>query len=247
MYAIIVDEESTCCEALTNLIKEHCPDIYVLNCCPSAYNALNTIQQYQPSLLFLTIEMTGMNGFELLNQLPVIAFNIIFMSKEERYRTTANQYNPLDYLLKPISSQALETAAQKARAHYQKPLIEQLQKLYQKINHLSNHCQMALPTLEGLQMINIDNIIYCESESNYTRLFLKNKQKIVISKTLKDIEELLHHYSFIRVHHSYLVNINEIDKYIKGDGGYLIMNDGSEIFVSRNKREILVKKLIQNK
>ena len=124
---------------------------------------------------------------------------------------------------------------------------DQIELLLQKVNHLYNHSQIALPTFEGLQMVNIDNIISCASNSNYTKVYLKKGQKLVVSKTLGDIVEMLQDYAFIRVHHSYLVNINEIHKYIKTDGGHLVMTDGSTIDVSRHKRELLIKKLTHHK
>ena len=132
---------------------------------------------------------------------------------------------------------------QKVRHRAEDRLHEQLARLIQKIDRQSHHGQIALPTFEGLQMVNIDNIISCASDSNYTKLHLKKGQKLVVSKTLGDVEELLKEYAFIRVHHSYLVNIHEIDKYSKVDGGHLIMSDGSIIDVSRHKRELLVKTL----
>jgi two-component system, LytTR family, response regulator len=116
--------------------------------------------------------------------------------------------------------------------------------LFQKMNRVSTPVgKIALPTMEGFQMITIDSIISCDSDSNYTIIRLKNKEKLVVSRTLKDVEELLEEHSFVRVHHSYLVNLNEISKYVKGEGGYLVMSDGSSIDVSRSKKDVLLKKL----
>jgi two-component system LytT family response regulator len=123
-------------------------------------------------------------------------------------------------------------------------LPQQIEILLQKLNHPTIPInKIAIPTMEGLQMLFVENIISCSSDSNYTTLFLKNKQKIIASRTLKEIEEMLEDYSFLRVHHSYLINLNEIEKYIKGDGGYLIMSDGTNIDVSRSRKEMLIKKL----
>ena len=124
----------------------------------------------------------------------------------------------------------------------------QLEILMQKIHSPSAAMnRLAMPTMEGLQMIQIDSIISCESDSNYTILRLKANKKLVASSTLKEIEELLEEYSFVRVHRCYLVNLNEIEKYLKGEGGYLVMTDGSTIDVSRSKKEVLLKKLLPNK
>ncbi|HEY6954095.1 MAG TPA: LytTR family DNA-binding domain-containing protein, partial [Flavisolibacter sp.] len=129
----------------------------------------------------------------------------------------------------------------------QKPIEQQLHLLLQRIQHPSAVTKIALPTMEGLQMISIDSIISCESESNYTVVFLHNKRKIVVSRTLKEIEELLEDYTMLRVHRCYLVNLNEVEKYIKGEGGYLIMSDGSTIDVSKSRKELLMQKLQPSK
>jgi len=128
------------------------------------------------------------------------------------------------------------------------PLPQQIEVLLQKLNHPTVAVnKIAIPTMEGLQMILIETIISCASDSNYTILYLKNRQKIIASRTLKDIEEMLEDYSFVRVHHSYLVNLNEVEKYIKGEGGYLLMSDKTTVDVSRSRKEILLKKLQPNK
>jgi len=138
----------------------------------------------------------------------------------------------------------LNSAVQKAAQRMKHPVSQQIEILLEKINHPARHItKIAIPTMEGLQMVFVESIINCTSDSNYTILFLKNKQKIIASRTLKEIEEMLDDYSFIRVHHSYLVNINEVEKYIKGEGGYLIMSDGTTVDVSRSRKEMLLKKL----
>jgi len=127
-------------------------------------------------------------------------------------------------------------------------LTQQLELLLEKVNHPSAILRkIAMPTMEGLQMILVNSIISCESDSNYTILLLKEKQKLIVSRTLKEVEEMLEDHSFLRVHHSYIVNLNEISKYVKGEGGYLVMSDGSHIDVSRSRKESLLKKLLNNK
>jgi two-component system LytT family response regulator len=150
----------------------------------------------------------------------------------------------LDYLLKPIDREELQVAVRKAVHRLQNPLPQQLQILLQKLHQPPHQVnQIALPTMEGLQLVPLESIISCASSSNYTIISLKENQKITVSRTLKEIEEMLEDYLFMRVHHSYLVNLNEIRKYIKGEGGNLIMSDGSGIDVSRSKKEQLLKKL----
>jgi two-component system LytT family response regulator len=150
--------------------------------------------------------------------------------------------------LKPVDREELKRAVQKAEDRVQVPIPQQLQLLLEKLKQPTQPIsKIALPTIEGLQMIAIDNIIYCESDDNYTRIFLKNKKKLLVTRSLKELEEMLESYSFLRIHRSYLANLNETEKYIKGEGGYLIMSDGSHIDVSKNRKELLLQKLRPSK
>jgi two-component system LytT family response regulator len=149
--------------------------------------------------------------------------------------------------LKPIDREELQKAVQKAIQRQAHPLPQQIDILLKKLHQPSTISKVALPTMEGLQMIAVDSIISCAAENNYTIFFLKNNKKIIASRLLKDVEEMLSDYSFARVHNSYLVNLNEIEKYVKGEGGYLIMSDGSSVDVSRSRKENLLKKLSQGK
>ena len=188
--------------------------------------------------------MPGMNGFEMLQRLPAINFSVIFTTSYDQYAIKAIKFSALDYLLKPVDKDDLQAAVKKAMHKSQETLPQQIEILLQKLDHPSISVnKIAIPTMEGLQMLFVENIIRCSSDSNYTILFLKNKQKVIASRTLKEIEEMLEDYPFLRVHHSYVVNLNEIEKYIKGDGGYLLMSDGSNIDVSRSRKEALIKKL----
>lgn len=242
--AVIVDDEPDCCEVLARLLERYCPEVKVAEICHSGEDALSAIKDQQPQILFLDIEMPNMNGFEMLGRLPVINFEIIFTTSYDQYAIKAIRFSALDYLLKPIDKDELQRAVQKVvhRAHHALP--EQFEILLQKFQlPVSSAQKIALPSMEGLQMIEVNSIISCASDSNYTIFHLKDKQKITISRTLKEIEEMLEEHSFLRVHHSHLVNLNEISKYIKGEGGYLIMSDNSMIDVSRSKKEMLLRKL----
>jgi two-component system LytT family response regulator len=242
--AIIIDDEPYCCEVIATLLKDS-PEVEVMAICNSASDALKAIRQYSPDLVFLDVEMPKMNGFEMLEQLPSVNFEIIFTTSYDQYALKAIRFSAIDYLLKPIDSEELQKALQKVIHRSQKPTAQQLEILMQKIHQPSTPInKIAMPTMDGLQMIAVDSIISCESDSNYTILQLKNKKKLIVSRTLKDIEELLEDHSFIRVHRCYLANMNEVEKYVKGEGGYLIMSDGTTIDVSRNKKELLLKKLL---
>jgi two-component system LytT family response regulator len=243
--AIIVDDEPLCCQVLQTLLQKYCPEVQVAAACHSAADALEHIKKQPPDLVFLDVEMPRMNGFQLLEQLPNPTFDLIFTTSYDQYALKAIRFSALDYLLKPIDREELQHAVRKAVGRRQNPIAAQLALLFQKVAHpATTITKIALPTLEGLQMVMVDQIITCRADGNYTVLLLKNKQKIVVSRTLKDIEELLEEYPFIRVHHSHMVNINEIHKYVRGEGGLVEMSDGSTVDVSRSRKEELLKKLL---
>ena len=248
LHAIIVDDEPNCCEVLSTLLQKYCSEVNITAVCYSGKEALQAIYEKQPDLVFLDVEMPKMNGFEMLERLQNINFDLIFTTSFDQYALKAIRYSAIDYLLKPIDREELQKAVQKVIQRSRKPLAQQLELLLQKVHHPAAILnKIALPTSEGLQMIPVDSIISCESDSNYTVLLLKNKQKAIVSRTLKEIEEMLEDQPFARVHHSHLVNLNEISKYVRGEGGYLVMSDGSTIDVSRSKKELLLKKLLPDK
>lgn len=248
LNAIIVDDEPHCCKTLDSLLKRYCPDVSIIATCANGVDALQAIRRLNPDLVFLDVEMPKMNGFEMLEQLHEINFHLIFVTSYDAYALKAIRFSAIDYLLKPVDREELQTAVQKVIKRMQAPLPEQLKIILEKIQHpASASNKIALPTMEGLQMIAVESIVVCEADDNYTTLMLKNNKKIVVSCTLKVIEELLEDHSFIRVHRSFVVNLQEIEKYVKGDGGYLVMSDGSEILISRNKKEELLKKLVSGR
>ena len=242
--ALVVDDEPYSCEALVELLAKHCPEVRVEKICHSGAEALIAIKGHSPQLLFLDIEMPRMNGFELLEKAGEVNFELIFTTSYDQYAIKAIRMSALDYLLKPIDREELEKAVQKVKLRLARPQAQQIEMLLQKLSNPSAPMmKIALPTMEGLQLVPIDSIIYCTSDSNYTTFILKGREKIIVSKTLKQVEEMLSECSFQRVHHSHLVNLNEISKYIRGEGGFLAMSDGSHVDVSRSRKESLMKKL----
>jgi two-component system LytT family response regulator len=240
--AMIVDDEPYCCEALSILLERYCPQINVTGSYHSGIDALMAIRQDRPQLLFLDIEMPRMNGFELLENIKELPLQLIFTTSYDQYAIKAIRFSALDYLLKPIDREELLRSVHKAEQRLFYPL--QIDMLFQKLQNPAHPFQkIAIPTMEGLQMVTVDTILFCTSDSNYTVLTLKDHQKIIASRTLKEIEELLEDHSFLRVHHSSVVNLNEVSKYVKGEGGYLVMSDNSSINVSRSRKEALLKKL----
>jgi len=244
LKAIVVDDEPNCTESLCTLLGRYCPEVELSAVCNSGASALKEISLHQPQLVFLDIEMPHMNGFELIDKLPEIKFDLIFTTSYDQYAIKAIKCSALDYLLKPIDREELKKAVQKVVHRQQPPLPQQLEILLERLHQpVTAHLRIAIPTMEGFQMIPIESIISCTSESNYTHFHLKNRQKITACRILKEIEEMLEGRCFVRVHNSYLVNINEIHKYVKGEGGYLVMSDETCIDVSRSRKELLLQRL----
>ena len=184
-----------------------------------------------------------MTGFEMLEQYVKIPFSVIFTTSYDQYAIKAIRFSALDYLLKPIDPKELVAAVTKIGQQNTSPSYEQFRMLMDQVLHKdSGFTKIAVPTTEGFELIPADQLVRCEAYDNYTHLFLKNKTKIVACRSLKEIEEQLHAFaSFQRVHHSFLVNLNEVIKYIRGEGGYLIMSDGATAIVSRSRKEALLK------
>jgi two-component system, LytTR family, response regulator len=241
--AILVDDEAHCLDTLSILLKDYCPEVEILEQCSSAKKALIAVEKYHPALVFLDIEMPIMNGFELLEQFKEIHFSVIFTTSYDQYAIKAIRFSALDYLLKPIEPKELMIAVHKAETYKNSPTSEQLKMLMDQLHHKENgFTKIAVPTAEGFELIPADNVIRCEADDNYTHLFLKNKNKITACRTLKEMEEQLDDFKyFVRVHHSYLVNLNEVTKYVRGEGGYLVMSDGTTVNVSRSRKEALLK------
>ena len=241
--AILIDDEVHCLDTLSMLLSDYCPEVEVMERCMSAKQGLIAIGKHNPALVFLDIEMPAMNGFELLEQFTDIPFSIIFTTSYDQYAIKAIRFSALDYLLKPIDPKELIAAIHKVETQKHLPSSEQFQMLMDQIQQpKKSFSKIAVPTSEGFELIPADLLIRCEADDNYTHLFLKNKTKIIACRTLKEMEEQLHGFpSFIRVHHSYLVNLNEVTKYVRGEGGYLMMSDGSTVNVSRSRKEALLK------
>jgi two-component system, LytTR family, response regulator len=241
--AILIDDEMHCLETLSLLLKEYCPQVQLQEQCRSAKKGLEAIEKLKPDLVFLDIEMPAMNGFEMLEQFTEVPFAIIFTTSYDQYAIKAIRFSALDYLLKPIDPNELIRAVKKVQEQRHLPMAEQFQMLLKQVQGKEHHFnKIAVPTFEGFELIPADQVLYCEANDNYTHLFLKNKTKIIACRTLKEMEEQLQDFPFfVRVHHSYMVNLNEVTKYVRGEGGYLVMSDGSTVNVSRSRKDSLLK------
>jgi len=240
--ALIIDDEAKGRLALREKLSAYCPQINVLAEAANGEEALLLIRHHDPQLIFLDIEMPRMNGFEMLNELPSKNFHIIFTTAYDQYAIKAIRYAAFDYLLKPIDIEELKTAISNITAREDNQTKKQVELLNQNMQQPKKQLsKLAIPTLDGLIFYDINDIIYLEANSNYTNIYLVNKIKVTASKVLKEFEELLPEDIFFRTHHSYLINLHYIKRYIKGDGGQIELQNGTYVDVSRRKKEEFLK------
>ncbi|MGG9964155.1 LytR/AlgR family response regulator transcription factor [Ferruginibacter sp. SUN106] len=240
LKAIIIDDEPDCVKLLALQLKMYCLQVEVVAACTSSTEALAQIKALQPDIVFMDIEMPVLNGFQLLEKLGDINFSLIFVTAYDQFAVKAFRFNALDYLLKPIDGKELTNAV--AKAMQQKPGTQQLQSLKQQL-HAGEKYQpdkIALPYQNGVTFTEIKNVLYCEADNNYTRFYITGGQQYIVSKTLGDIQEVLEERNFLRVHRQYLVNLDHIKKYVRGEGNYLVMSNDENIPVARNKKEKLI-------
>jgi two-component system LytT family response regulator len=241
--AVIIDDESHCVDTLSMLLEEYCPDVQIVEKCRSPEIGIEAIRKTKPDVVFLDIQMPGMTGFQLLEQFSEIQFAVVFTTSFDEYAIKAIHFSALDYLLKPVAPKELIAAVHRVKERKKLPMSEQFEMLqpnYQR--NVKAFQQLAIPTLEGFELVRIDRIVFLQADDNYTHVFLKDKKKVTASRTLKEVEEQLQDFAnFVRVHHSFMVNINEVTKYVRGEGGYLIMSDGTSVNVSRSRKEALLK------
>ena len=237
MRAIIIDDEKHCREGLAILLSRHCPGVEELEQCGNAKAAIKAISLHQPDIIFLDIEMPAMNGFEMLEYCGGYDFEIIFTTAYNEYAIKAIRHSALDYLLKPVNKNELIQAVERAGDNKKTAVSSRITELLNTLGGKKIQERITVSTIEGLIFIDTKEIMYCESENNYTRIHLAGQKIILVSKTLKKVEELLaDNNNFFRIHHSYLVNLNYVQRYVKGDGGELVMNNGDNLTVSRSKK-----------
>jgi len=243
LNAIIIDDEPDCVKLLALQLKMYCPQVQVMAECIDSEEGLQKIKALQPDIVFLDIEMPVMNGFQLLENAGNINFHIVFVTAYDKFAIKAFRFSALDYLLKPIDAKDLVSAVEKA-SHKQLPEKQQLNLLKQHLHadDKSFPDKIALPYQNGVMFTEISSIVYCESDNNYTKFHLTTNQQCMISKTLGDIQEVLEERNFLRVHRQYLVNLNHIKKYVRGEGNYLVMSNDANIPVARNQKERLVER-----
>lgn len=242
MQILIIDDEIHCTDYLSGLLLKNGISKSEVTICNDPKNALKLILNNPYNLVFLDIEMPFLNGFDLLDTLPQINFNVVFTTAFDKYALKAIKFSALDYLLKPIDEEELIEALNKFQKNSALMNQKQLSSLMENVKNKKFN-KLAIPSIDGIEFIEIDDIIRCQSDGNYTKLYLTNNRLITSSKTLKEYELLLKEFGFSRIHNSDMINLAFLKKYIKGDGGQVIMQDGSEIEVSRRRKEEFIRLL----
>lgn len=236
--AVIVDDELHCRASLAKLLEWSAPQVKVIKTFEKPIEAQQFLNTHDVDILFLDIDMPAMNGFELLQGIDTIRFDVIFTTAYDEFALQAFKVHATSYLLKPIDEEELLSALDIVASKQQIPLNQDIiLQLFESMKKGGQTNKVAIPTMEGLEFIDKDKIIRCSSEGNYTRIFINGRQPLLISKTLKVVAELISApHQFVRPHASHLVNINYVAKYIKGTGGQLILDDGFVIPVSKHKK-----------
>lgn len=246
--ALIVDDEKHCIDTLKWELEGFSGRVYIIGTASNGTEAINAIKAHEPDLVFLDIDMPDMSGFDVIRKIDKINFDIIFVTAFDAYALNAIKVSALDYLLKPVDKEDLEKAITKLEQLHElranksgAELERRIELLMENMNPATRKLkQIALPCANGYEFIPPEEILYCNSDSNYTQVCLVDDRKVLVSKTLKDIQEILPNDLFFRAHHSHLVNLDHIRKYERGDGGTLVMSDGARIMVSRSRKQELL-------
>lgn len=244
---VLVDDEIDSIRVLQKLLEAYCPQVSVVGTAEGVESALAVVQSTRPDLLFLDIEMTQGNAFDLLNQLRPLTFQVIFVTAFDNYAIRAFKYSAVDYLLKPVDIDELVSAVGRVTERsQQRNIIDQMQLFLDNMGTYGLAQQkMAVPTVEGLIFINLSEVVRLEAKSSYTQINLENGEVVMATRTIKDYEDILPEALFCRIHNSHIINLQKIEKYHKGRGGYVVLEDGSEIEVASRRRQEFLQRLLK--
>ncbi|CAH0996406.1 Transcriptional regulatory protein BtsR [Emticicia aquatica] len=241
MYkAIIVDDENRSVETLKSIIQQFCSnEVEIVGTANSVQEAYALIQLVSPDIVFLDVEMPHGSGFDLLERIPKPNFEVIFTTGFDRYAVTAIKFSALDYLLKPINIEEVKDAVSKAKKRIEgKHTQQNLEHLINNLRHpRDKNNKIPITVVNGFQFVPVNTIIYCEADDDYTYIHLTENQKLTVSKNIKEFEDILANYDFFRIHHSFLINRDYIKRYIKGEGGTILTEQGNELPVSRRRKQ----------
>lgn len=243
--AIVIEDEEAGRKIITGMLDAHSGNIKVLAVCSNNADAKAAIEDFHPDLVISDVELGKETVFTMLGELNEINFEILFTTGYDRYAIQAIKFAALDYLVKPFTEEDLATALdQYQQRHDKKQYIQQFDALFHNMKLYKNDLKkIALPSFSGLTVIAVKDIIHCKGESNYTNFFLSSGEKLLVSKTLKEYEELLNECDFVRVHKTHLINLHHVKNYARGEGGTVTMSDGTMIEVSRRKKEEFLQRL----
>lgn len=240
MKCLIVDDEKQSRNALMEEILALQAGYEIIGEADSVATAIKSIHDLKPDIVLLDIELGDGSGFDVIENTKSIPYNIIFVTAYNQYAVKAFRVSAIDYLLKPVNSMLLKNALQKAIT-ITSPMVELLQEQFKPFSLKEQ--RIAFSTNDGYSLHLIDDIIRCESENNYSYVYLQNSEPLFLSKTLKDLEELLGNYGFERIHQSHLINLKYLKKYVNKDGGYVLLQNDNQIPVSQRKKTQLIEKL----
>jgi two-component system, LytTR family, response regulator len=248
MYtALIADDEPAQQEILINLLQHHVPQIKLLDVCSTVSDAVGKIELHKPQLLFLDVMMPPDTGFDILNRVSYANFETIFTTSYQEFAMRALKLSAVDYLLKPFGEEELLEAILKFEKRITgKNSAEHIQHLLTNLKTSNlEETKIALPTQTGYVFAQVKEIVHCMSDNTYTTFYFNDKSKLIVSKSIKDCEELLVHFNFFRTHSRHLINMQCIKEYIKGEGGQVRLTDGTMVDVARNRREDFVARLVR--
>ncbi len=245
LNAVIIEDERNGLINLKHLLAEHCKDVEVIGDAGGVQSGLALFKRddIKPDIAFLDINLPDGKVFQLLNQLPEIPFDVIFVTAYDQFAMKACEYSSIGYILKPIDPDKLVEAVARVRPRLQGRTEERLQVMQQFTSHPNSFEKMSIAALDGIHFVKIRDIVRFEAEDNYTHIFLKSGNRITASKTIKAYEDMLVPFNFYRVHKRHVINMNYMKKFVKGDGGYLIMDDDVKIEVSRRRRPAFMTQL----
>lgn len=242
--AVIIDDELNNANYLQGLVEAHVPEVQLKGIAGNLTDALKLINEVKPSLVFLDIELQTATGFDLLSRIEKIDFSVIFTTAHEHYALKAIKFAALDFLLKPVDSDQLKEAVNKAIVQTREKTFDKHMSVFmENLQKQKGQKKIAISTSSSLLVMEIKDLIYLQADGPYTHIHSQYMPKITSSKNLKEYEELLDEHDFFRIHKSYLVNLAEIKQYAKSDGGYVIMSNGDKVYVSDKKKEELITRM----
>ena len=240
MKALVVDNEKNIRTTIVDLITAFCPQITSIVEADGVVSGLKKIHELEPDIVFTDVEMDDGTGMEMLSKLSEIKFQVIFITAHNKYAIDAFRFSAIDFLTKPINPDELAKSVQKAENNIKNKLfLEQVAVMNEK-NVSKVEKKIVLKELDAIHVIKVKDLICCEASGIYTTFYIDNNKQIVVSKNLKEYEEILEPYEFLRVHNSFLINANKIEKFEKNDGGFLIMEGGQRVPVSQRKKDVVI-------